>query len=85
MRSRFQIKELVKTGAVITRVDPRSDAGEKRLQPGEIVLEINQEPVADPADAAKKVKALKDAGKKTALLIVANGHGDTHFVALTLE
>jgi len=28
---------------------------------------------------------LKDAGKKTALLIVANGHGDTHFVALALE
>ena len=69
----------------ITSVDPRSDAGEKRLQPGEIVLEINQEPVSDPADAAKEVKALKDAGKKTALLIVANGHGDTHFVALALE
>jgi len=85
LRSRFQIKESVKSGAVITRVDPRSDAGEKRLQPGEIVLEINQEPVSDPADAAKKVKALKDGGKKTALLIVANGHGDTHFVALALE
>ena len=31
------------------------------------------------------LKVLKDAGKKTALLIVANGHGDTHFVALALE
>ena len=61
LRGRFQIKESVKSGAVITRVDPRSDAGEKRLQPGEIVLEINQEPVSDPADAAKKVKVLKDA------------------------
>ena len=29
LRNRFQIKEAVKSGAVITKVDPRSDAGEK--------------------------------------------------------
>jgi serine protease Do len=85
LRQRFQIKDTVKTGAVIVAVDPRSDAAEKHLQPGEIVTEINQEPVADPADAVKKIKALKDAGKKSALLIVANGRGDTHFVAVPLS
>jgi serine protease Do len=85
LRNRFQIKEAVKSGVIITGVDPRSDAADKRLQPGEILLEINQEPVADPADAVKKVKALKDGGKKSALLIVANGQGDTHFVALTID
>ena len=85
LRARFQIKDAVKSGVVITSVDPRSEAAEKRLQPGEVLLEINQEAVADPADAVKKIKALKDGGKKTALLIVANGHGDTHFVALPLE
>ncbi|KAB2853917.1 MAG: PDZ domain-containing protein, partial [Bauldia sp.] len=85
LRNRYQIKENVKSGVIITGVDPRSDAAEKRLQPGEILLEINQEPVADPADAVKKVKALKDGGKKSALLIVANGQGDTHFVALALD
>lgn len=85
LRNRFQIKDNVKNGVIITGVDPRSDAAEKRLQAGEILLEINQEPVADPADAVKKVKALKDGGKKSALLIVANAQGDTHFVALTLD
>jgi serine protease Do len=85
LRARFQIKEAVKSGLVITRVEPGSDAAEKRLQPGEVLLEINQETVNDPADAAKKVKALKDAGKKTALLVVSNGQGDTHFVALSVE
>ncbi|HEY8260915.1 MAG TPA: Do family serine endopeptidase [Methylosinus sp.] len=85
LRNRFQIKETVKSGVIITSVDPRSDAAEKRLQPGEILLEINQEPVADPSDAVKKVKALKDGGKKSALLIVANGQGDTHFVALPID
>ncbi|MFO1102090.1 MAG: Do family serine endopeptidase [Methylocystis sp.] len=85
LRARFQIKDAVKGGVVITAVDPRSDAAEKRLQPGEVLLEVNQEAVSDPADVVKKVKALKTDGKKTALLIVANGQGDAHFVALPVE
>ncbi len=85
LRARYQIKDQVKSGAVIISVDPRSDAAEKHLQAGEVVLEINQETIAGPAEAVKKIKALKEAGKKTALLVVANGHGDTHFVALPIE
>ncbi|MGD9544737.1 MAG: Do family serine endopeptidase [Methylocystis sp.] len=85
LRARFQIKDTVKGGVVITAVDPRSEAAEKRLQAGEVLLEVNQEAVSDPADVVKKVKALKSDGKKTALLIVANGQGDAHFVALPVE
>jgi len=85
LRARFQIKDTVKSGVLITSVDPSSNAAEKRLQPGEILLEVNQEPVSDPVEAVKKIKALKEAGKKTALLIVANGAGDAHFVALPVE
>jgi serine protease Do len=85
LRARYQIKDAVKSGVLITSVDPSSNAAEKRLQPGEVLLEVNQEPVTDPADAVKKIKALKDSGKKTALLIVANGQGDAHFVALPVE
>lgn len=85
LRSRFQIKDTVKGGVLITSVDPRSEAAEKRLQAGEILLEVNQEAVSDPSEAVKKIKALKDAGKKTALLIVANAQGDAHFVALPVE
>ncbi len=85
LRARYQIKDTVKSGVLITAVDPRSEAAEKRLQAGEILLEVNQEAVNDPAEAVKKIKALKDAGKKTALLIVANGQGDAHFVALPVE
>jgi len=85
LRARFQIKDGVKSGLVITAVDPRSEAAEKRLQPGEILLEVNQEPVSDPADAAKKIKALKEAGKKTALLAISNAQGDAHFIALPVD
>ncbi|HEY8212606.1 MAG TPA: Do family serine endopeptidase [Methylocystis sp.] len=85
LRTRYQIKDTVKGGVVITAVDPRSEAAEKRLQAGEVLLEVNQEAVSDPADVVKKIKTLKGSGKKTALLIVANGQGDAHFVALPVE
>ena len=80
----IQIKEGVKSGVVVTRVDPSSNAAEKRIQPGEVIVEINQKTIATPPIAAA-VKSLKDDGKKSALLLVANGQGDTHFVALTLD
>ncbi|MEA2832024.1 MAG: serine protease Do [Methylobacteriaceae bacterium] len=85
LRKKYSIRESVKSGVVVTGVDPRSSAAEKRIQPGEVIVEINQEPVAQPADIAKKLKALKDAGKKSALLLVAGLQGDVHFVALPID
>jgi serine protease Do len=85
LRNRWQIKDSVKSGVLIASVDPRSEAAEKRLQPGEVLLEINQESVANPDEAVKRIKALKASGKKNALLVVANAQGDTHFVALPLD
>jgi serine protease Do len=85
LRKKYSIRESVKSGVVVTSVDPRSSAAEKRIQPGEVIVEINQEPVAQPADVAKKLKALKDSGKQSALLLVAGLQGDVHFVALPID
>jgi serine protease Do len=70
---------------VVTSVDANSPAGEKRIVPGDTIVEINQEPVSKPSDIADRSKALKDQGRKSALLLVANAAGDVRFVALTLE
>jgi serine protease Do len=85
LRKKYSIRESVKSGLVVTSVDPRSSAADKRIQPGEVIVEVNQEPVAQPADLAKKLKALKESGKKSALLLVAGLQGDVHFVALPIE
>ena len=85
LRKKYSIRDSVKAGVVVTSVDPRSNAADKRVQPGEVIVEINQEPVAQPADVTKKLKALKDSGKKSALLLVAGLQGDVHFVALPIE
>jgi serine protease Do len=46
---------------------------------------VNQQAVETPSDVSKAIAALKTAGKKTALLLVANGIGDVRFVALSLD
>ena len=71
-------------GVVITGVDASSAAADKRLVAGSVIVAIEQEQVGSPADVQTKVDALKKAGKKTALLLVATAEGDMLFVALPI-
>ena len=84
LRKKYKIKDTVK-GVVITGVDAGSAAADKRLTPGSTIVAIEQEQMTGAADVQKKVDALKKAGKKTALLLVATAEGDMLFVALPLE
>jgi serine protease Do len=84
VRKRFSIKENVK-GVVVTRVDPNSPAADKRIQPGDVVVEVGQEPVATPADVTRRLDQLKKDGRKSALLLVSNAQGEVRFVALSLD
>ena len=71
--------------AVVTGVDPNSAAADKRLQPGDVIVEIGQQPVSTPSDVAKQLEALKKDGKKSALLYVSNAQGDMRYVAVAME
>ena len=64
---------------------PNSPAADKGLRAGDVIEEVNQQAVEKPADVTKSIDALKKAGKKSALLLVANGAGDVRFVALALN
>ncbi len=84
LRKKFSIKEAVK-GVVVTDVDSSSVAADKRLVPGSVIVAIEQEQMGAPADVVNKIDALKKAGKKTALLLVATAEGDMLFVALPID
>lgn len=84
LKRRFQIKDNVK-GVVVTQVDPNSAAADKRIQPGEVIVEVGQEPVSTPADITRRIEALRKEGRKSALLLVANAQGEVRFVAVTME
>ena len=84
LRSRYKIKDSVK-GVVITGVDAQSPAADKRLNAGDVIVEVSQEQVANTGDLQKRVDQLKKEGRKSALLLVANAEGELRFVALTLQ
>ncbi len=83
-RKSFKLKEGVK-GVVISNVEPNSPAADKGLRAGDVIEEVNQQAVENPADVSKAIGALKKAGKKSALLLVSNGVGDVRFVAVALN
>jgi serine protease Do len=84
LRKRYKIKDSVK-GVVITAVDPGSAAADKRLSPGDVIVEVAQEAVASADAVQKRIDVLKKDGKKSALLLVANAEGELRFVALSLQ
>ena len=85
IRQKYSIADSVASGVVISDVAADSPAAEKRLQAGDVVVEINQAPMKQPSDVVAKLKALKDDGKKSALLLVANPQGEVRFVAVAVN
>src|SRR5438874_7018697 len=84
LRRRDKIKDTVKR-VVITGVDASSAAADKRLSPGDVIVEIAQEAVASTGDLQAKIDKLKKDGRKSALLLVASADGELRFVALSLQ
>jgi len=84
LRTKYKIKDSVK-GVIVTGVDGNSDAAEKRLSAGDVIVEVAQEAVANAADIKKRVDQLKKDGKKSVLLLVSNGDGELRFVALSVQ
>jgi serine protease Do len=77
-------------GVVITEVDPASDAADKGLKPGDVILEVSGVTVSNPSDVAAGVKKALDGAKTTdketvkVLMQVKTGD-QTRFVALSLK
>ncbi len=84
LRGKFKIKDEVK-GVVVTSVDTGTPAADKGLKPGFVILEVNQEQVARPADIEKRLAALKKEGRRSALLMVSDADGQVQFTALPID
>lgn len=84
LRTKYKIKDSVK-GVVVTGVDSGSDAADKRLAAGDVIVEVAQEAVTNAADVKKRIDAVKKDGKKSVLLLVSNGEGELRFVALSVQ
>jgi serine protease Do len=63
-------------GVVVTDIDPSSPLAETGLQPGDVIQEVNHQPVRNVADFDQ---AVRKAGKDALLLVNRQGH--TLFIA----
>ena len=86
LASRFELEEDV-NGLVVTGVDDDSNASEKGLQPGDIIVEINQEKVKSLEDVQQQVEKADKAGRRSVLLLVKfrQGEDPLRFVPLRLQ
>jgi serine protease Do len=75
-------------GVVITEVAPDSDAADKGLKAGDVILQVAGEAVSQPGDVVKGVKKAIDKAKdkdKVNVLIQVKTGDQTRFVALSLK
>jgi len=85
LRSRFKIDKEVE-GIVVTGVDNEIVPEEKRIKPGDVVIEVDQQEVSTAGEVADVVDGLKKSGdRKTVILRLANKNGEHRFVALKLK
>jgi len=83
-RAKFKINADV-AGVLVTEVDPESAAAEKRVQAGDVIVEVAQEPVKTPADVAQRVAALEEEGRRSVLFLLSNANGELRFVAIRID
>jgi serine protease Do len=68
----------------IVAVEANSEAADKGLQPGSVILSVSGEPVSTPEEVTEQAEAARRAGREAVLLLVREGTQE-RFVALRLE
>ena len=81
-REEFGIAEDV-SGVLIGEVSPDSVAAEKGVQPGDVIVEVGQEPVTTPAEVEARVAEATEANRKSVLFLIQS-KGDLRFVPLAV-
>jgi len=71
-------------GVVVVDVASDSPASEKGVRPGDVIVEVAQQEVKEPAQVTAKIEEAKKSGRKSVLLLVDRA-GDLRFVALRID
>jgi serine protease Do len=83
-RKSFSIGETVE-GVLVTAVQPGSEAEEKSLKAGEVIVQVSQTDVTDPDQVIERINKLKEEGRRTVMLLVSGADNKLRFVSLRFE
>jgi len=70
-------------GVLVTRVDPDSDAADKGIQPGDVVVSVGNKVVHTPQDIKTQISGAQHNGRKSVLVLI-DGNSGQRFVALKI-
>ncbi|WP_373455192.1 MULTISPECIES: DegQ family serine endoprotease [Rhodobacter] len=71
-------------GLVVTDIDETSEAFDKGLRQGDVIVEAGQQPVLDVSDLHARVSEAREGGRKSVLLLIRRG-GEPRFVAVPVN
>ncbi|HYD69377.1 DegQ family serine endoprotease [Azospirillum sp.] len=71
-------------GVVVTDVAEGSVASNRGLDPGDIILEVGQEPVVRPEDVISRIRQAREQGRKTVLMLISH-QGDLRYVPVPVD
>ncbi len=81
-RQRYNIPD-GQTGVLVVGVEEGSAAANEGLQPGDVIVKVDNKPVTQPAEVAQQITQEKKAGRKSVLLLLQRD-GSSRFVALNV-
>ena len=84
-RGQFNIPDAVKAGVVVAGVKGSSDAGDKGLQRGDVIVQAGDHEIATAADLASAVAEWKREGRTAIPLGVRRGGQTTEFVPIKID
>lgn len=70
-------------GLVVTDVDPESEAGDKGIRPGDVIVTVNNKSVKKVSDITDTIKNAQNL-KRNAILLQVRTNGQSRFVALSI-
>jgi serine protease Do len=83
-RKSFKIGESVE-GVLVTAVESGSEAEEKSVKVGEVIVQVSQTDVTEPGQVLERIKELKTEGRRTVMLLVSGADDKLRFVSLRFE
>lgn len=72
-------------GVIITAVDPSSDASEKGLRRGDLIISVNRQPVTTPQALLGAVATARRAGRTSVLMLVKRGRAPEAFIGIDIS
>ena len=72
-------------GNTATALSKAESPAAASIKAGDVIVQVANEPVADPQDVAKRIDTVKKTSRKSAMLEVEDGKGSHRFITVPVE